>query len=241
MGGDFTWENAVSFAGEDLGNWFEYLDAVIAALNSDPLKRFNASYSTAAAYVAEKVGAVASLPPLVGDLFPYNDDAQGHNMWAGYFTSRPAFKGFVRSSSAAFNSARQLQVLASATAGRCDEPPASDPSSPLFALERALGVAQHHDAVSGTAKEVVNGDYSKILAAGLGGAAGGVARWLAVAAGGAPSVVPGCALANVTICPPLEGGGGVVVFVHNALGAAAGAPANVMLPVGLPRAWPPTR
>jgi hypothetical protein len=40
-------------------------------------------------------------------------------------------------------------------------------SCPLFRLEDALGVAQHHDAISGTGKQHVANDYSRRLQAGV--------------------------------------------------------------------------
>jgi len=166
-------------------------------------------------------------------MFPYNDDPEGHNMWSGYFTSRPAFKGYVRSSSALFNAARQLQALAAyRNSSGTALPPASSPSSPLFRLERAMGVAQHHDAVSGTAKQVVDSDYSKILATGVADAEAGVSGWLAASTGFSDHPFLACPLANVTICPSLEGGGAMVVLVHNSLGISNSAP--IRLPVGFP-------
>lgn len=69
FGGDFTWENAVKDpADARSGSWFEYLDGIIEGLNADPAKRFNASYSTAADYVAAKLAAGLTLPALVTDL-----------------------------------------------------------------------------------------------------------------------------------------------------------------------------
>lgn len=110
FGSDFQWENAVENNGS--GDFFAYVDGIRDALNKDP--RINAfcklrigvgfcdlyvtrsllygADSTPAAYVAAKLQNTSSLPVLTHDLFPYNDDTQGHNMWSGYFTSRPAFK-----------------------------------------------------------------------------------------------------------------------------------------------------
>ena len=75
-------------------------------------------------------------------MVPYADDAIGHNMWSGYFTSRPAFKGAVRDASAWLQGARQLQA---AVGGVAD----AGPSNSLFALEQSLGISQHHDAIAG--------------------------------------------------------------------------------------------
>jgi hypothetical protein len=66
-GDDFTWENA--------GSYFEYLDALIAAVNADPQGRFEAFYSTPADYLRSVVTSVPRWPSFAGDLFPYNDDA----------------------------------------------------------------------------------------------------------------------------------------------------------------------
>ena len=85
LGDDFTAENAVLGTGQ--GDYMAYLDSVIAALNADPSGRFTAFYSTAADYLAEELATVPTFPVVTGDFFPYNDDSQGHNMWAGYVLS----------------------------------------------------------------------------------------------------------------------------------------------------------
>ena len=223
FGGDFTWENAQSVTGENLGNAFDYVDALIEVMNGLPGNPFNASYSTAADYINAKSTATA-LPVFDGDFFPYNDDAAGNNMWSGYFSSRPAFKGFVRESSALQLAARQLQVI---VGGVTDAGPSND----LFLLERALGVAQHHDSITGTAKQVVDFDYERILELGRASAFQSVAMSISKATRAAgPWAV--CELANVTICPSLEAGAPTVVVIHNALGRAV-ADVPIKLPVGM--------
>ena len=158
LGSDFTSEN---FNGPALnsndnytfeGNYSDYLDALVAAVNADG--RYEARFSTPADYVAAKLAAPnATFPATEGDFFPYAQDVAGHRVWSGYFSSRPAFKYFVRESSALLQAARQLQLLAGGAAD-------TGPSNALTRLERALGVALHHDAISGTATESTNGDYS---------------------------------------------------------------------------------
>ena len=44
------------------------------------------------------------------DFFPYADGP--HKFWTGYFTSRPALKRYIRTSSSLMNAVRQAQVLA---------------------------------------------------------------------------------------------------------------------------------
>ena len=46
-----------------------------------------------------------------------------------------------------FQAAKQVQLF---TGGATD----MGPGNPLYRLERSMGVVQHHDAVSGTAKQV---------------------------------------------------------------------------------------
>jgi hypothetical protein len=220
MGDDFTFENAALY--------FAYLDALIEALNADPAGRFEAFYSTPADYVEARLAgdAATTLPVLTGDLMPYTDDSAGHNVWAGYFTSRPSFKAFVRESSAYMQCARQLQALVGGVVdvGR---------TNPLFLLERALGVTQHHDAIAGTATQAVNDDYVAMLERGRAGAFASIAASLANATGYAGAPFALCPLANVTLCPALERGEPAVVVAYNPLGQAAAA-APVRLSVGLP-------
>jgi lysosomal alpha-mannosidase len=216
LGDDFAWPIA------DI--YFDYVDGLVDALNSHPSGLFNASYATPESYVLAKLAAVPSFPATVGDFFPYADDAGGHNLWTGYFTSRPAFKGLVRDSSSYMQGARQLQLMAGGVAD-------AGPANPLFKLERALGVAQHHDAISGTAMQRVDQDYIRILAEARADAFSSIASSLAAASGFAGWAL--CELHNVTHCPALEAGKPTVVFVYNSLGQADGA-ASVRLAVGLP-------
>lgn len=104
-------------------------------------------YSTPSCYgrAVQKSLAARELPRKSDDFFPYSSDP--HAYWTGYFTSRPTFKGLVRQSSNLLQTCKQLQ----ASCGITDE---------LFQFQRSLAIAQHHDAVTGTAKQHVSNDYT---------------------------------------------------------------------------------
>ncbi|GBG77031.1 hypothetical protein CBR_g23357 [Chara braunii] len=143
MGEDFTYENA--------NTWFKQLDKLIHHVNRDG--RINVFYSTPSIYVHAKHAADASWPLKEDDYFPYANSANSY--WTGYFASRTALKGYVRSLSGYLQAARQLEFFL----GR-------DRAVTTDALEEALAISQHHDAVSGTSKQHVADDYAKRLAIG---------------------------------------------------------------------------
>ena len=130
------------------------------------------------------------------DFFPYADCP--HCYWTGYFTSRTGFKRLERVSSAFLLAARQIESLPDNISDNGDKP--------LFDLEDASGVAQHHDGVSGTAKQHVANDYSKRLQAGINKAASYVEqklKRLLVNASDGSNVLDNisyCQLLNETIC-----------------------------------------
>lgn len=200
------------------------LDALIAALNADG--RYEAFYSTPAQYAAAQLATVPSFPRIDGDAFPYNDDEAGHNMWSGFYSSRPSFKAYVRESGAYMRAARQLQALVGGVADL-------GPSNPLYVLERALGVAQHHDAIAGTAQQRVNDDYVRMIEAGRVRAFDSIVSSLASASRYAAHPFELCPLLNATLCPALESGRPVVVLAFNALDTAQSA-APIRLSVGFP-------
>ena len=144
------------------------------------------------------------------DFFPYSDCP--HCFWTGYFTSRTAFKRLERVGSSFLLAARQIESvpgrnsslvredrhLCSGRRCRCDQP--------LYDLEDAMGVVQHHDAVSGTAKQHVSDDYSKRVQAGINKASeytvNKLKRLLAKDVGGEELLenLSYCQLINETIC-----------------------------------------
>jgi hypothetical protein len=97
------------------------------------------------------------------DFFPYSDCP--HCFWTGYFTSRAGFKRLERVGSSFLLAARQIESMhdsqTSAGLGDCHC------KDPLFRLDDAMGVSQHHDAVSGTAKQHVTNDYTKRVQGGI--------------------------------------------------------------------------
>jgi lysosomal alpha-mannosidase len=108
------------------------------------------------------------------------------------------------------------------------------PSNLLYLLERALGVAQHHDAVAGTEMQHVAYNYAARLAEGRAAADALVASSLSNLTGFAEAPFLTCDLANATICPPLEAGTGTVaVLVYNSQ-AQRQAALPLRVPVGLP-------
>ena len=144
----------------------------------------NAFYSTPAAYAAGKLTAGKTYTLKTDDLFPYSDGS--HSFWSGYFTSRAALKAYVRDTSSIFHASRQLQALSG-----LPRPADKGLTNPLYKLERAMGVAQHHDAVSRTSKQAVAYDYAQRLSRGRDAAEAVVTAALdALTAGGAPPPLP---------------------------------------------------
>ncbi|KAH9710935.1 putative alpha-mannosidase [Citrus sinensis] len=144
MGDDFQYQYAES--------WFKQMDKLIHYVNKGG--RVNALYSTPSLYTEAKNAANGPWPLKTDDYFPYADRRNAY--WTGFFTSRPALKGYVRVLSGFYLASRQLEFLA----GK------KSPGPTTSALGDALGIAQHHDAVTGTAKQHTTNDYAKRLAIG---------------------------------------------------------------------------
>jgi len=180
MGSDFQYQAAE--------NWFVNLDKIIHYANLDG--RVSAFYSTPAAYVAAKAKEKSvSWPLKTDDFFPYADGP--HMFWTGYPTSRPALKRFVRETSAFLQVAKQSVALARGS------------HADLQPLVQAMGVLQHHDAVSGTEKQHVAFDYAERLAAGRAAAEPALKRAFARLAGSERDA-EFCWGRNASVCPPTQ-------------------------------------
>ena len=81
---------------------------------------------------------------------------RSHGFWTGYFTSRPALKRFERYANNILQVTRQLNAFSN-----------SQLRNEIFNLSEAMGIAQHHDAVSGTEKQHVACDYALRLSVGI--------------------------------------------------------------------------
>ncbi|GJY15527.1 glycosyl hydrolase family 38 protein [Tanacetum coccineum] len=191
-------------------------DFVEAAMAQDG--RVNALYSTPSIYTDAKNAANETWPLKTDDFFPYADKANTY--WTGYFTSRPTFKGYVRSMSSYYLAARQLEFYI----GRNGSGPNTD------ALANALAIAQHHDAVSGTQRQHVAADYALRISKGYAEAEKIVTSSLAFLTSSGSSdnyektagMLQQCPLLNISYCPPSEAvlaeGKSLVVVVYNSLG-----------------------
>ncbi|XP_076348984.1 lysosomal alpha-mannosidase-like [Tachypleus tridentatus] len=150
MGGDFQYQSAHS--------WYKNLDKLVAHVNSRQKNGSNVNlfYSTPSCYLHALNQANKTWPTKSDDFFPYASDP--HAYWTGYFTSRPTIKGFIKQSNNFLQVCKQLDTLA-----RLGPMEAGD----VTALREAQGIAQHHDAVTGTEKQHVANDYSQRLASGI--------------------------------------------------------------------------
>uniref|UniRef100_A0A6A7G152 Alpha-mannosidase n=3 Tax=Hirondellea gigas TaxID=1518452 RepID=A0A6A7G152_9CRUS len=111
----------------------------------------------------------ALFPSLAGDFFTYAD--KDDNYWSGYFTSRPYYKARSRLLAHKIRAAEILFNLAVGSSG------ATDPAIPhniaeqlhleLTEAHKALGLFQHHDGITGTAKDHVVLDYANKLLDGI--------------------------------------------------------------------------
>ena len=207
LGSDFHYSNAHM--------WFKNLDKALYYVNKQQEfgSKINVFYSTPACYLYSLNNANASWVVKYDDFFPYA--SRPHAFWTGYFTSRAALKGYVRRVNNFLQIVRQLAAVTKLNN-------ASDFES-ISVLERAMGVAQHHDAVSGTERQQVAYDYAKRLAK-------GVSLGFEVIIDSLKNMLPNsgqqmidniqfglCPLLNISQCNLIEGIDSFVAFVYNPL------------------------
>ncbi|KAJ0411263.1 hypothetical protein ATCC90586_004179 [Pythium insidiosum] len=192
MGDDFSYQNA--------HRWFKNLDKLIHYVNQDG--RVNVLYSNLSYYTDLKRSENLTWALKTDDFFPYG--SQDHEYWSGYFTSRPSLKRFVRVSNSLLQQLRQIDAIFQ-----------SHHSAELDRLQRGVGLAQHHDGVSGTEKQHVADDYALRINEGIVEAEKEMNDVLFVI--GEKEKYQLCLQSNVSICELTRNTEKVEVFVHNAL------------------------
>ncbi|KAG8550666.1 hypothetical protein GDO81_022954 [Engystomops pustulosus] len=215
MGSDFMYENAIP--------WFTNMDKLIDVVNAQQVNgsKVNVIYSTPSCYLAALNRANLTWPVKVDDFFPYADGP--HMFWTGYFTSRAGFKRYERLSNNFLQVCNQLEAI---TGPAASHGPYGTGNSLL--LRRAMGVAQHHDAITGTAKQHVNDDYTLRLHKGWETCQVVISNALSSLTGTKESFTF-CNLLNISVCRTSEEAKSFNVFLYNPLGRAV--TWNVRLPV----------
>lgn len=117
------------------------------------------------------------------DFFPYADGEYAY--WTGYFTSRPYLKGLIRESGNYLSTVSKDLFEIIANSKKVEKMPETINNEEnwkkltkvkelinsnidkLFKLREFLAICQHHDAVAGTARELVSEDYIDMLSGSL--------------------------------------------------------------------------
>ncbi|XP_036590941.1 alpha-mannosidase 2x isoform X2 [Trichosurus vulpecula] len=162
LGDDFRYDKPQEWDAQ----FFNY-QRLFDFLNSQPDLHVQAQFGTLSDYfdaLYKKTGVEPGAQPpgfpvLSGDFFSYAD--REDHYWTGYYTSRPFYKSLDRVLEAHLRGAEILYSLALAHirhSGMTSQYPLSDYTL-LTDARRTLGLFQHHDAITGTAKEAVVVDY----------------------------------------------------------------------------------
>eukprot|EP00062_Callorhinchus_milii_P002579 gi/632938882/ref/XP_007906782.1/ PREDICTED: alpha-mannosidase 2x [Callorhinchus milii] len=170
LGDDFRYDKALEWdqQSQNYQKLFDYM-------NSHPELHVQVQFGTLSEYfdAVYKKNAVSpgsrpvGYPVLSGDFFAYAD--REDHYWSGYFTSRPFYKNLDRELESHLRAAEILYSLALSLARRSGADgryPVSDYSF-LVEARQNLGLFQHHDAITGTAKELVVIDYGVRLVTSL--------------------------------------------------------------------------
>lgn len=145
---------------------YENMDKLMAYINSNTSKfGMRLQYSTPTFYMKTLHAKNLEWPLKVDDFEPY---AIGPDQFlVGFYSSRPDMKGFVRMASSQLQAANA--ALTNAVFLRNEPVPALDSTQECKALDvqaKALGVLQHHDAITSSQRRHVHRDYIKSLSIG---------------------------------------------------------------------------
>ncbi|XP_069699537.1 lysosomal alpha-mannosidase-like [Periplaneta americana] len=200
MGDDFNYQDALMY--------FKNMDKLIKYVNAAD-KGVNIIYSTPSCYVKAVNDEGLTYTTKQDDFFPYATD--GNSYWTGYFNSRPTIKYFERLGNNFLQVVKQLEAMT--MLGQAAE-------SSIDSLREAMGVMQHHDAVTGTELLHVAKDYSRLLTDAFEDARGSAKNSLnQLIAGDATNNVEvfNCLELNVSSCDLTENQEKYVVTVYNPL------------------------
>jgi hypothetical protein len=128
---------------------FENMDRLIKYFNKHNTANITLFYSTPGAYIDSLNKQNLTWPVKYDDMFPYSDNPQDY--WSGYFSSRQAAKKQVRDGQASLHASSYL------FAQRVVQEDVSKKEvekilKAKYEMLDWMGVYQHHDAISGTAK-----------------------------------------------------------------------------------------
>ncbi|XP_039281888.1 lysosomal alpha-mannosidase isoform X2 [Nilaparvata lugens] len=136
FGDDFTYNNAIS--------WFKNIDKLIKYINSDDSSKTHIFYSTPSCYIKSVNDANLNLTTKSDDFFPYRSDER--STWTGYFTTRPSLKYFIRFANNLLQSIKQLCAMTDYS---------EEEEGPLDLFRAEVGMANHHDTITGTSMQHV--------------------------------------------------------------------------------------
>ncbi|KAI3633115.1 hypothetical protein MIR68_009190 [Amoeboaphelidium protococcarum] len=145
-----------------VGDDFEFLNAKVQFENWDKLITYiNDNYQDIQlkwSILREYFEAVAAEQlthtRYQGDFFPYADNELSY--WSGYFTSKPVLKRSVQEAELRFKSAQILQLQGTIRGRDLDK-------KALLQFRQSIAEVQHHDGITGTAKDFVSYSYITAL------------------------------------------------------------------------------
>ncbi|XP_066143340.1 lysosomal alpha-mannosidase-like [Euwallacea fornicatus] len=211
MGGDFQYQLAE--------NNFENTDKLIKALEDH--SEVKLIYSTPSCYLKALYGAEPELETKTDDFFPYSSGQ--HTFWTGYFSSRPNYKRLERISLNTLQVAKQLNSIVQGQGKSAN-------ADLLTYLREGIGIAQHHDSITGTAKQHVSNDYTKILAKGISQVEAEFPDLLGKALDidlASSTEISSCLLSNMSICSTSQSAEQFVVVVYNPLSWEVDTPVRI--------------
>ncbi|CAF1277182.1 unnamed protein product, partial [Adineta ricciae] len=220
MGSDFHYENS--------NEWFKNLEKLMKYVNAQQANGsdVNLFYSTPTCYLYALNQVNKTWPTKTDDFFPISWNT--HGLWTGYFTSRPALKRYERYANNILQVTKQLNAFSNLTLRHAFFPLSNiDKQTNLFlslqitsCIGEAMGIVQHHDAVSGTEKQHVANDYAQRLAQGIDSAEYVVDQALKklLSKGDHSLPVPNqffCHFLNISECLPIEDQNNFTITIWN--------------------------
>ena len=161
LGDDFRWESLAEWDAQ-----MKNYGILFGEINGNKNHNMKIQWATLADYfnhVMRRDRGDTPLNSLAGDFMTYADRDQHY--WSGYYTSRPFQKRFSR---IAENDQRSADILFSLALSECNrlkenskkcDFPIAQLMQQLTGGRRNLAIFQHHDGITGTAKDFVVEDY----------------------------------------------------------------------------------